>query len=326
MLTSCGCAGLNFERERCVLVTPKIGNEGRLLLVYEGLSVDGTSDSQLQKAKTELKQCMADKETFYLGSPIFGGRLVLPTDRGEGEITEDTRRLVAFLKKHISIEGTAFYISATGKLSGYQTLTIRDLQGFFAQINAAICKGILTDATRASAGEPRTPKPPIDQALVKAAQENHKWFMVEPGRISFALPIRPEACAKEKRGVILNALLGFDQRQWDGLPSQAANGCGAPKAAPIGLTAETMKKLLSDLEDSAGYLSELPLSIDQRRDRFTFSLGYGDGEPIRFAFPKCADKPCQQDALLKYARSLGVDFKPAVVVEKMIVEFPKGDP
>jgi len=51
------------------------------------------------------------------------------------------------------------------------------------------------------------------------------------------------------------------------------------------------------------------------------SLGYGDGEAIRFAFPTRKSKPGQQAELLKYARSLGVDFKTAIAVEKLMAEF-----
>ena len=100
----------------------------------------------------------------------------------------------------------------------------------------------------------------------------------------------------------------------------------APKD-PASAKLEVVRKILSGIDDSARYLSEIPLSIDQRRDNLTISLGYGDGEPIRFPFPldKTNDSS-QAGELTKYARTLGVEFRADLTVNKLIADFEKEHP
>jgi hypothetical protein len=80
-----------------------------------------------------------------------------------------------------------------------------------------------------------------------AIQNHHAWLRLEPGRVSVTFPRSQPFFKALKRELIR------------GLPQDKSDD------------AQRLREMLSNV----------PLSIDQRRDHLTLALGLSDGEPIR---------------------------------------------
>jgi hypothetical protein len=96
---------------------------------------------------------------------------------------------------------------------------------------------------------------------------------------------------------------------------------------PRPLTKEDLEKQTQELEALVKFLADTPISIDQRRDRLTFSLGVGQGDPLHLNIAYDQDKPRKPNKyeaqLLEHARSLRVEFKQNVTAEALIADFLK---
>src|SRR5438093_1035938 len=64
VLFSAGC--LDFEKETLVLKVSPDGKKAEMLLVYEGLRVQGEDKEDLKKAKEQLETVVKTQERFYL--------------------------------------------------------------------------------------------------------------------------------------------------------------------------------------------------------------------------------------------------------------------
>jgi hypothetical protein len=72
-------------------------------------------------------------------------------------------------------------------------------------------------------------------------------------------------------------------------------------------------------------LCDMPWSFDQRVDRFTISIGYGDGQPIRYSPRRVAFRPVSDldKQLFGYARKLKVPFTENQDVDRLVSQFLK---
>jgi hypothetical protein len=89
---------------------------------------------------------------------------------------------------------------------------------------------------------------------------------------------------------------------------------------------KAQRDAIAAIEQTATWLSKLPLSIDQQKDRITLSLGFGEGEPIIVGLPNEPRIRNELDKeLITYARTLQVPFREGVTVDSLTKEFLKKD-
>jgi hypothetical protein len=134
--------------------------------------------------------------------------------------------------------------------------------------------------------------------------------MVEPTQ-------RPEWCDVETLRLIQKA--GDRPFAWVEMePGRVSLSLPASPPAAVRLKRQILK-------DFPGrYLTDQPLSFDQRKDRITFSLGYGDGEPIRYDLDSDNTAPPHYvRELIDHARTLKVPFHKGVTREGLVQEFLK---
>jgi hypothetical protein len=135
--------------------------------------------------------------------------------------------------------------------------------------------------------------------------------MVEPTQ-------RPEWCDEETLRLIQKA--GDRPFAWFEMePGRVSLSLPASPTAVARLKHEILKECSSKL------LADQPLSFDHRKDRIRFSLGYGDGEPIRYDLDSDNTAPPHyEQELIDHARSLKVvTFKKGVTKEGLVQEFLK---
>jgi hypothetical protein len=323
---SAGC--LDFQKESCIIVFQPEQDEAQALLVYEGFQVAGKGDKDLKAARDELKELLAAERTFYLGALLFRIRLVLP-DNKDQKITEGQRRANALLPRHLSIRKGAFFTSNNGQLCGYQTITIRQVARFVDGLNSILSESLLEHyaAVQASANQKTrsTEQLAVDRVIRKAAQDGHKWFRIEPGRLSLTIPGAPEMYKPEKRGIIMDELVSAaGLGEFRGNPSKPIPDKNVLQKMATTASPDVIRKALEGFDDLAAFLSDVPLSLDQRTDRITISLGYGEGQPIQFVFPYDSRKPLHKTAeLVSFAQTLGVEFKKDMTADRLIIDFRK---
>lgn len=91
---------------------------------------------------------------------------------------------------------------------------------------------------------------------------------------------------------------------------------------PIGPAAAVRLKHLLPSEIPPKFPIDLPWSLDHRRDRITVSLGYGDGEPIRYDLDSDDPAPPHYEKeLIDHARTVKVPFKGDVTREGLVEKF-----
>jgi hypothetical protein len=321
LLGTSGC--LDFDRQTVVFVFPPDSREVRALLVYEGLHV-GTKETNekadkqnLDKAKEDLERLFGREEEFCLGHPLLRVSLVPAI-----EDTPPDKALKTLLGKHLVIHKGGFYLDKDGKLCGYQTITIRDRDAFVKDFNPLIGErmaGWAKELLNAPSPGDFWDKESL-RRIEQAADKHFTWLRMEPGRFSFTLPATPALTNRLRREVLQMNRLAELREQLASLDMET----DAAQVRSARLRA--VRSLASLLEKDAQFLSELPLSFDQRPDRFTVSLGVGDGEPIRVAVEqdKGGSNRQGEEKLIAHARTLKVPFKTDRTTEGLIAGFLKG--
>jgi hypothetical protein len=285
-LASTGCGRLGFEKETVVAAFPADRDEVRVVLVYEGLTVLGDKDSDLQDAKSQLKE-LATEQTFYLGSNALCLSLKPEPARF---LNDEEKQNWKLIEKHVTLRNGAFFLNEDGRLSFYQHLAIRDAQEFVRgcneRISAAVAKfaakGLALDRATRNAGE-RAGWDKWDVETLKrwqaASTAKHAWLRLEPGRISLVLPGTEQYFARLKR----EFLTEYATNPW-------------------------VVRLLS----GAAW------SLDQRRHQLTVALGSGDGQAIRVVFNNDVSGRKYERELLSHARTLAVPFSKTATSKSLI--------
>jgi hypothetical protein len=314
-LFSGGC--LVFENQVLVCVFSPDGEEVHALLVYEGLQVSGDQENNLKSAKEELTNLMTSRQNIYLAHPLFNVSLAPP--KPDDKESEEAKRGRNLLQKHLAIGPGTLFVNPKGKLCGVQTVTLRDAQQFTAGLNELISLGMDQSIGETLARKDR-PADSLDEEtlrhLQQAARDRHTWLKLEPGRLSFSLPGTAKTFADFKR-MALRDLLVNDLERLAGPPPK-----GQPERP---LTRADVLKETQDLRSLIKFVAENPISRDQRRDQMVFSLGVGQGVPLRLNIsyeqetPQRPNKHAAQ--LLEHARALRVEFKENLTTEALVAEF-----
>jgi hypothetical protein len=305
------CAGcLDFEKETVVVAFPKDRDEVRFLLVYEGFRVAGEGNGPMDKAKEELAKLTTTDKFFYLGSPL----LAIPLDKQKDE-KEDQKRYREWLVKHLTVGKCVLFTNKEGKLCGYQKITLRNAKKFVADVNGFLSEEFAKWAQDLLDNEKKRGKDWDKETLdlvLKAARNKHQWVRIEPGRISFTMPGSQAVFTKAKREILAAQRL-------EDLCKELAPGKKEPKL-------DAIRDKLKSMELGQAWLSDLPVSIDLRKDRATLSLGFGDGEPFMLISPP-PDKPKEfterDKGLAAYAKTLKAEFRKDVTTDALIAEFLK---
>jgi hypothetical protein len=313
-LAATGC--VDFDKETMVFVFPPDSKEVRGLLIYEGLSVQGNDPDDLENAKKQLTQFVADEKEFCLGD-----NFQLHFNQADEDNDDLSKKLQKQMqRKHLVIHNGAFFLNPDGKLCGYQTVTVKDRESFVRDLNAFASAGFSALATEWLADDSKR-APSFDEEtlrrLQKAAGAQFVWFQLEPGRVSFTAPAT-SATIQRVKADLLGAESVAQLRTRLAEPDKDAN---ADPAKPT--KAEAARRTLDFLEARGRLLSEAPWSFDQRADRLSIALGVGGGAPIRLA-AYTSSPGGHREELLAHARTLKAPFKKDLTAEKLAAEFVKG--
>lgn len=329
-IASAGC--LDFEKQTMLVVFPKDGKDGkevRALFVYHGLQVHGTKANDPKKAK-DLKKAKRDMEKakqelthlagakgFYLGDPLL---LISLTRQKDEKITPEEEKVLEVLNRHLVVHKGFFVISMENHLSFCQPITLRDPATFLTWLNRELSRSfqdmakenLLKEDKEHTLWDRRTL-----EMVQKAAKDGHTWLRLEPGQIRFFMPGTPKFFVNLKREVLgLDKSIPEIQRDMSALLD--------PKAR-IKPHPDRVRKDLDDFRRLLTFLAQTPWSLDQRHDQLTFSLGWGNGLPLRLEMdrgqPPAADKFNQE--LSDHARTLGVPVRKDVSIEKVLEKFQR---
>jgi hypothetical protein len=320
LVGSPGC--LTFEKETMVFVFPPGGKEMRGLLVYEGLGPGGANSDSLATAKEQLGEAFGRGERFYLGGWLFQVRL-----KPGANDDAPTRADKALLRKHLVVRGGGFFLNEGGRLCGCQFVTVRDREKFARDLNGLLSRR-MADYAKAALADPRQRAGWEDEESLRLTQRacatKFEWVRVEPGRFSLTLPATPAATARLKRQFLGHDELAELRQAAAGQPGR--KGTDAPPRVPTLPGVQAAVKAYSDQRLSLiDLLCDSPVSFDQRKGRFTVSLGVGEGEPLRLGAPVEVGptrSPGEKD-LIAHARTLKVPFKTGLTAEKLVADFLK---
>lgn len=286
-----GC--VTFEKETAVVAFPPGKDEIRILLIYEGVQASDSNAGTLKTAREQLTRFVTSQEEFCLGDNWIT-HVVMTTSKDD---SEQTKQLRNFLKKHIAVKNGAFFDNKDGKLSGYQTVTVRQAKQFVEDLNGLISPEIVK-LTEEALASPDLKKSGLDvetlERLQRAGRELFAWVRLEPGRVSFTAPLSFALLARGRHDLAKQ------------------------------LT-ESLKSRPTELEPLLKFLAEVPISLDQRKNQVTVSLGVGEGEPFTLLFGD-KEKPVRhfEKELRDHARSLRPEFLKDATTEGLIAEFLKG--
>jgi hypothetical protein len=319
LLGSAGC--LTFEKEALVFAFQPGSREVRGLLVYEGLAPSSAGPKDLARAKEELTRTFAAGEQFYLG----GWPLQVSLKPGADDSPLE-REKKALLRKHLVVRSGGFFLSAGGRLCAYQTVTVRDRGRFVADLNRFISREV-AEHVKGGLADPRQRADWEDEATLRlmrrACASKFEWVRVEPGRFSLTVPATPAAAARLKREFLGAGELAGLRDAASARPGK--KGTDEPPREPtLAEVVAAVGTYCAGRQDLIDVLGDFPLSFDQRKDRFTVSLGLGDGEPICAGGTGAGPALAAGEAdLIAHARALNVPFKSGVTAEKLIADFLK---
>jgi hypothetical protein len=318
VLCSTGC--LDFEKQTFVVTFQPERDEINALLLYEGLQVGGKNEQDRKNAEKALGVVFAEGKGLYLGHPL--ATIPLAPDKNK-KPSEKEKKIYDLLGKHLTVRKGTFFLDKDGSLCGSQEVTIRQAKAFVRGINDMISAEVgstvdkaLADATKKQTGfyDEETLK-----LMQKAIKDKHQWIHFEPGRIGVTLVGSPKYFAKVKHSLMEDLVLR-DLRRMAGLPLRP----GQPAPRPVD-PAELQKMLRHNVKEAerfAEVASQTPWSLDQRRHRATFSLGLGDGEPLRFFSPYVStEQGNQAAALVAHAKTLGLEIKKDATAKSVIADF-----
>ena len=335
VLLSLACSGcLDMEKQTMLVVFPKDGKEIKALFVYQGLRVAGsgpkgkTNDQDLSRAKDDLAQLVRG-ETFYMGpDPLL--RIYLKPGKHDKPNEWDTKAMKV-LNKHVVPGKGVFVLGKNGELSFCQPITVRDLPPFLAWLNQIIGEGILEEIhppkDKKTFPPPRGKEPKFDpfkdketvRFLEQAVKDGFRFVRLESGRISFNFPGNPKIFNRLKRDLMEDIVGGLKEEMEKMLDKAGKDKVDAAKLR------EEFAKWESDAKFDMKMLADIPWSIEQRHDRISLLLGWGDNHPFRLPLdfsgksaPRAGNKH-----LIAFARTLGAPVLNDVSIEDLLESFQR---
>ena len=316
-----GCL-LDFEKQTFVLTFHPERDEINALLLYEGLQVAGKTEEDRKSAEKALGVVFAESKGFYLGHPIAGFGLAPDNDQGA---SEKEKKLLDLMVKHLTVRKGTVFLNKEGSLCGSQEITIRQARAFVRGLNEMISADVGSTADKALADATKKQQGFFDEETLKLMQKavkgKHQWIHFEPGRLSVTLVGSPKYFAKVKQELTNHLLIELrDLRRMVGMPARP----GQPPPRPVdpAYLQKWLQHKMKEAERFAELVSETPWGVEQRRNRFTFSLGLGEGEPLRFFSPYVpTEQGYQAGALVAHARTLGLEIKKDATAESVIADF-----
>jgi hypothetical protein len=356
-LALCPAGCLDFEKQTFVLTFHPERDEINALLLYEGLQVAGKTEEDRKTAEKSLGVVFAESKGFYLGHPIAGFGLAPDNDQGA---SEKEKKLLDLMVKHLTVRKGTVFLNKEGSLCGSQEITIRQARAFVRGLNEMISAEVGSMAEKALADATKKQQGFFDEETLKlmqkAVKDKHQWIHFEPGRLSVTLVGSPKYFAKAKQE-LTNDLILRDLRRMAGMPARPGqpppferdkpppferdkprekepDGPPPRLPRPPGPNADPKQESrpvdpayvqhkMKEAERFAELVSETPWGVEQRRNRFTFSLGVGEGEPLRFFSPYVSEteQGNQAAALVAHARTLGLEIKKDATAESVVAEF-----
>jgi hypothetical protein len=337
VLTGAGC--LDIEKQTILVVFPKDGKEIKALFVYQGLSVGETDQEKaaaLDRAKDDLGQLVRG-ETFYM-APSFMFRVYLKPGQHDEPKAWDIDAMKV-LNKHIVLGKGVFVMGKDGDMSYCQPLTVRDPEPFVTWLNQVIAEQLLDEIREAGKDEPKAQRPlkrgkekkfdAINKEIVKmveqAVKDGFRFLRLEPGRICFNFPGNPKLFPQLKRELFLEEMVdGLKEDMEDILDKAGKDKVDGDKFR------KKLDKWESDVKGNLKMLADAPWSIEQRRDRISLVLGWGDNHPFRLpldlsGFEGYAKEPLRRNEkdLVAFARTLGAPVRSDVSVEDFLEAFER---
>jgi hypothetical protein len=301
-----GCTGLNYERQDIVVAFPRQKSDLRVLLVYEGLHVQGESAQDLAKAKEELASLFIKRHELW---PVLS---LLRINLGPPKPKEEDGPFNAIFREHMVIDKTELFTLPNGRLGGCQWLTVHDVDRFVSRLNKTISTEYAKSAKEKENQVDDTFDLETRQLILRACLSNHEWIRIEPGRLRLSVPASRAFSSKIKAEV-------FGMKELSTLEALVQRG---------NLTSGEVRHardILRQINARLGNLADMPWSFEQRSDRFIVSLGYGDGDPIQFR-PRVANLRSTTDLdaeLLAFAQKQEIPLRPKMRVDDLIARFLK---
>jgi hypothetical protein len=332
-LAGSGC--LDMEKQTILVVFPKDGKEIKALFVYQGLKVAGSKQNgkmnpaDVEHAKDDLAQLVRG-ETFYLApSPLL--RIYLKPGKYDKPKAWDVEAMKA-LNKHIVL-GKGVFVTGKEGLSFCQPLTVRDPEPFLAWINKIIGEEILDEIKAPAEKKPKRPPkrgregrfdPLRNKEAVKlveqAIKDGYRFVRLEPGRISFNFPGNPKIFTTLKRDFIEDLVAGLRDEM-----ELMLEKSGGKDKLDVAKLKEEFAKWEKDAKSDLKMIADTPWSIEQRLDRISLVLGWGDNHPFRLAldFSGKEKRPPDNKDLITFARTLGSPVRKDVRIEDLLDTFQR---
>jgi hypothetical protein len=311
-LLSTGC--LDFDKETFVLVFPRDATKDEIqaLLVYEGFQVSGKEDKDTKQAISALDLLCNDNQFFFAGHPF----LTIPIQGKQGEkATEKEKQQAELFRKHLSVKKGPFFLNKDGALCGSQVLTIREAKKFIEGVNQIISEEAAEAAEKQLKGTiPRKFDVETLKMWQNSLKNKHQWVTYEPGRVNFTMLGSPEHFRSIKKDAIENVFLADLRLVVDPMRKE--------RPAPEKII-EELRGMIPTLERVRDALATLPWSVDQRKDRITFSLGVGDGEPLRVPSPYSPSMKGRTEPLVEHAKEMKLGLVKDATAESVIADFLK---
>jgi hypothetical protein len=280
-LSCSGC--LDFDRQTIHAIFPEGRDELHVVLIYEGLHVNGTEKKDTTQAQLQLKE-LVEGQSFYVGNHMLRFSLVEKND------DKLAKQLQALLFKHLEIANGVLFLDDKSSLNGCQTVRIRNLSAFVTGLNQVIAAEFarLTEEKRGNLTADDFHDLETLALIDRAIQEKHVWLKCEPGRISFTMPASDAVIVKVKRTINgADRLARLDAQAQEFFPRRVPD----------------MRKALADATREQQALADLPWSFQQGRKQFTISLGVGVGEPLHLPISSRTRLPAWEGDLVNYARN-----------------------
>lgn len=301
-LLSCGC--FDFDKQSFVVILDEKNDEAHALLIYEGIRAPNSEQRHIDDACTFFTAFFEEGKGLYVGHNLLLVEMKPILPRKKPAPSEE--KWLDTFSKHIKMTRAGYFVDGEGRLCAFQEVHIKELKKFVAGINEAISLQILETAVRL---------PPVmdqDEAgsrriIEKAAKDKFAWVRIEQGRIRFTVLGTP-ATLRQTRTRLAEDLLLYAFRKVDQEKADAV---------------ATLKQNQPQWERLAAFLGDVPLSVEQHKDRLILSLGLGENEPIRLYSPYLGRSKGPVEPLLEHAKKSKVEQIKNGKVEGLTEEFIK---
>lgn len=277
------CTGcLDFEKQTLVLKVTPDGKKAEMLLVYEGLRVQGDKEEDLKKAKEQLETLVKTQERFYLLTnwPFVVDLVEAPND------PDNERARKARFKKMLTIKNEGFFLDAKGKLGFWQTVRTSDAPKLLDEVNDFAVDVLIDQAREKTEQKKKNPGgSDVDDETLKiwanAGTTKPKVFTWRDGGLHLLIPASQPFAKK--------------------LQSEAATDAQAQLMffAPNKIVLEIVP---DGLHATAGAGGGVPLKLS-------------------LADPTKTTSADLNKQLLEYARTLPLGFKEGITADKLIADF-----